>query len=98
MPRSGSVYKWRRLRALVRASDEAAQLVCWLDGQTIDYTLTTGPECWEPDHYYPVSTHPHLQFDRANLKPSHQKCNRARGNTSPTHLAAKSLGLFSREW
>ena len=35
---------------------------------------------FEADHYHPVSTHPHLALAMGNLRPSHQSCNRSRGN------------------
>lgn len=55
--------------------------MCHLCHQPIDYSLDEGPECFEPDHYYPVSTHKHLEHDPGNLRASHQKCNRSRGDT-----------------
>lgn len=87
-----------KFRLAMRARDAAALAPCWLCGQPIDYTLTDGPDCWEPDHYHPVITHPHLQFDPANVRASHQRCNRGRGATAPAELSGHSLGMRSRNW
>jgi 5-methylcytosine-specific restriction endonuclease McrA len=70
--------------------------VCWLDNQPIDYTIIDPHHdgVWEPDHYWPVSTHPQFAEDPANLRASHRECNRNRGNEQ--HMP--SLGTLSRDW
>ena len=98
MTERGSTYKWRRIRQAARAADAANQNPCWLCGQRINYTITEGPNSWEPDHYWPVSIRPDLLLERANIRPSHSRCNRARGNTPPHQLAEHAIGLQSRAW
>ncbi|QDH85095.1 HNH endonuclease [Gordonia phage Dardanus] len=91
--RSG--HRWRTIKSAFRAKCVAAKSVCWLCGQRIDYTLKfPHPESFEPDHYHPVSTHPELAEDPANLRPSHRDCNLRRGNKAPT----LGLGRQSRKW
>ncbi|MFC9769423.1 HNH endonuclease [Rhodococcus jostii] len=73
--RSG--HRWRVLRENLRMQRRP----CWLCGQVIDYDAPANdPEAFEPDHYFPVSTHPQLANDPGNLRASHSKCNRHRGN------------------
>lgn len=86
--------RWRTVRAAFRARCARENTPCWLCGQTISYDLPSGhPECWEPDHFHPVATHPHLELDPANLRASHLTCNRNRGDRAPT-----VLGIVSRRW
>lgn len=70
---------------------------CWLCGAPIDYMLPSGQgldDAFERDHYFPVSTHPHLAEDPANFRASHGGCNRERGNNAPH----PSLGILSQVW
>lgn len=70
--------------AYVRARRDlrAGKGPCWLCGQPIDYGAPAyHPDGFEADHVYPVSTHPHLAGDPGNIRASHMRCNRARGNT-----------------
>lgn len=68
---------------------------CWICTQPIDYDAPPNhPDSFEPDHYYPVSTHPHLANDPANLRASHSKCNRSRGNKPPE----QGIWLQAEEW
>lgn len=88
---------WRELRQSYRDECEAGNYPCWLCGQPIDYTAkneTESPDAWEPDHFYPVSTHPELGNDRANLRPSHAACNGARSDGDPP----LSIGSLSEDW
>ena len=82
----------------MRRRDEMTSAPCWICRQPIDYALTEGPECWEPDHFYPVVKRPDLQLDPANSMPSHQRCNRSRGDRDPEVLMDTSLGALSRRW
>lgn len=72
---------------------------CWICGQPIDYEAApddySNDDRFELDHYYPVSTHPHLQEDPANFRPAHAGCNRTRGNSSNISSLA---GTLSRDW
>jgi 5-methylcytosine-specific restriction endonuclease McrA len=69
---------------------------CWLCGQAIDYTIDDPYDDghFEPDHLYPVSTHPEHAADPANLKASHRGCNRKRSN----NMKPAGLGNQSRDW
>lgn len=49
---------------------------------------------FQEDHFWPVSTHPHLQEDPENKRRSHAGGNRGRGNGAPI----VDLGIPSREW
>lgn len=71
---------------------------CWLCTHPIDYTITdtTDDDVWEPDHFYPRSTHPQLAEDPANLRASHRGCNRVRGNKQ--HSDLHGLGTPKRNW
>ena len=78
--------RWRKLRAQARQRDHTRNAPCWICHQPIDYQATrkTSDDAWEPDHYHPRSTHPHLTYEISNLRPSHAKCNQSRQNTPPT--------------
>jgi hypothetical protein len=90
---------WKALRARLRreAEDRFAQgeaVICWLCSFEIDMTITDehDPAVWEPDHMFPVSTHPDLAEDPANIRDSHRRCNQGRGNARPEN----DLGVLSR--
>lgn len=89
MPASGTGHgrlrghSWRELKAKFRAACQKADAPCWLCEQQIDYAADwRQPTAFEADHYHPLSTHPHLALVMGNLRPSHQSCNRSRGNKS----------------
>lgn len=90
----GSTYQ--ALREVFRAECVAADAPCWMDGQPIAYDEPDGTtdDSFELDHYYPVSTHPHLEMDAGNFKPSHRQCNRSRGSGAPAPL----INNPSRDW
>lgn len=69
---------WRKLKATYRSHCAARHLVCWLCRQPIDYSLKSGRMCFEADHFHPRSLRPDLWLVWANLRPSHQCCNRSR--------------------
>ena len=72
---------WRVLKDEFRKRCAEAQARCWLCDQQINYAATfKEPTSFEADHAKPISTHPHLALSMGNLRPSHQSCNRARGN------------------
>ena len=87
---------WRTLAAEFRRECEAIDATCWLCGQAIDYTAdaTSHPDAFNPDHFHPVSSHPELAEDPANLRASHRSCNIARGDGPPM----LGLGQTSRAW
>ena len=89
---------WSRLKAEVYAR----RAPCCRCGQPIDYSLPyrhteTGnvdPESKSVDHFpFPLSTHPHLAEDPANLAPAHLRCNQsAQTGQQP------QIGTTSRDW
>lgn len=83
--------RWNRLRANLRMQRRP----CWLCGQRIDYTAPAGdPNSFSADHMHPLSTHPHLAEDPANLQAAHLACNVARGTREPR----PGLGDGSPQW
>ncbi|WP_072500613.1 HNH endonuclease [Olsenella phocaeensis] len=98
MGRRGSA-AWERVRRAAFARDKELGARCWICGRRIDYSLglssrTGTPDAYEPDHYLDVSRHPELEYELSNIRPSHCRCNRARGKRAST----KPLGIASREW
>lgn len=86
-------------RAAFRAECKKTNAPCWLCGaQHIDYDAPhddyDNDDRFELDHYYPVSTHPELQHDPANFRPSAHGCNNDRGNGPPR----PGLGILSQAW
>ncbi|MGW9185517.1 hypothetical protein [Agromyces sp. NPDC055661] len=49
---------------------------------------------FELDHFYSVPSHPHLVDDWSNFRPSHSRCNRARGDGAPRAGRCR----LSRKW
>lgn len=87
--------RWRELSKAFRAQCREADVPCWMCGQPIDWNAPDdGPDCFNVDHFYPVSTHPELANDPANFRCSHRACNIARGNGE----APLSLGTLSEDW
>lgn len=87
------------LRAEYRAECAEANAPCWICSQHhIDYEAPfddwTNDDRFQLDHFYPVSTHPDLQEDPANFRPSAAGCNRDRGNGPPR----PGLGILSQDW
>ncbi|MFF1820376.1 HNH endonuclease [Kribbella sp. NPDC058245] len=84
--------RWLRLAAEVRARRRP----CCRCGQRIDYRLEwPDPHSFSVDHYpYPLSTHPHLAEDPANLAAAHLRCNQAAGNKAPL----PGIGTTSEHW
>jgi 5-methylcytosine-specific restriction endonuclease McrA len=87
---------WRKLRLQCFARDKKANAPCWICGQPIDYAVrpSSTDESYEPDHRFPVHSHPELAEVPDNILPSHRKCNRARRNSA----GVSSLGKSSRAW
>lgn len=88
--------QYQALRRDFRAKCAAEDAPCWMDGQPIAYDEQDGTvdDSFELDHFYPISTHPHLEMDAANFRPSHMSCNRRRGNGPPL----PTLDNVSRDW
>ena len=97
MPTAGrDTQSWRKLRLQCFRRDKAANAVCHICGQPIDYSLkpSSCPDAWEPDHRLPVDTHPELAEIPSNILPSHQRCNRSKGKKA----GITNLGNRSRAW
>ena len=87
---------FKKLRRLFREECERAGVVCWLDGEPIDYAAPAfTPDAFELDHFHPVKTHPELAEVWENFRPAHHACNRRR---SKTPGAASGIGRRSRSW
>lgn len=78
---------YRRVKETFRTQSQSANTPCWICLQPIDYDAASddwgNDDRFQPDHYYPVSTHPQLENDPANLRASHAGCNRDRSNGTP---------------
>lgn len=94
MSRSG---RWPAVRRMVWNRDRKARAVCHICGQPIDYSLppSSADVAWEPDHVIPVAKRPDLELDMVNIKASHKRCNRARGDGTN---GENNLGMQSRIW
>ena len=85
----------KELKRTFREECRQANLACWICGQPIDYDAAPQTSnAFEPDHFYPQSTHPELAEDKSNLRPSHSSCNRSRKDGIPM----PSLGGLSEVW
>jgi len=81
-----NTYQWRKLKAGFRDRCRRANALCWLcvargdkERAVIDYSAPPlAPWSFEPDHFYPVETHPALAMVESNWRPSHSRCNRQR--------------------
>lgn len=90
--------RMHKLRDEYKPECAAEDLPCWLCGLPIDYEAPfddyANDDRFQLDHFYPVSTHPELQEDPTNFRPSHAGCNRDRGNGAPT----LGLGILSQQF
>lgn len=84
--------RWQRLKAEVKARRGP----CCRCGQAIDYGLANpDPRSFSVDHYpHPLSTHPHLAEDPANLAPAHLRCNVSAGNGAATPGLGDLAGIW----
>lgn len=85
----------RKIRPMAFARDKKANAVCWICGQPIDYFLkpSSAPNAWEGDHVVPLSRGGE-ELDMNNIRASHVRCNRARGNG----ISVNDIGQQSRIW
>lgn len=88
--------RWPYVRKLAWDRDRKARAVCHICGERIDYSLkpSSAPLSWEPDHIIAWSKDPSLELDLANIKASHMRCNRQRGDGSNDG----AIGQRSRIW
>ena len=93
----GRASGWKRIRKMTWDRDRKNNAPCHICGQPINYLLepSSAPEAYEPDHIIPVAKNPELELDLNNIKASHTRCNRTRGDgTNGENI----LGLQSRIW
>lgn len=95
MSKGRTTRRWRYIRSLAWERDKAAQAVCHLCGQPIDYSLepSSCDAAWEPDHIMPFVKAPELELDLTNIAASHRRCNRSRGFKDED-----KIGMHSRIW
>lgn len=95
--RSG--HRWRVVRQQALDRDMKSNAPCWICGKPIDYTATSGPWSWQPDHVLSVKEHPEAALDVANLRPSHARCNNQRGQEDKAkRKQTRELGKPSEDW
>lgn len=89
--------RWRYIRRIAWDRDRKDRAPCHICGQPIDYFLrpSSCDDAWEPDHVIPVAKRKDLELDLNNIKASHRRCNRARGDGSGME---NELGMQSRIW
>ena len=89
--------RWPFVRKQAWDRDRKARAVCHICGEPIDYFVapSSTPDSYEPDHLIPVHMRPDLELDLNNIKASHRRCNRQRGDgTNGTNV----IGQRSRVW
>ena len=89
--------RWPYIRAQAWNRDKKARAVCHICNEPIDYFVppSSTPDSYEPDHIIPVHMRPDLELDLTNIKASHRRCNRQRGDgTNGTNI----IGERSRKW
>lgn len=92
--------RWKRLVAEVKARRTPACCRC---GQPLDYAIpyrdpetgAVNTDYVSVDHYpHPLTTHPHLAEDPANLAPAHLDCN----TSAQDRNVELALGAASEDW
>ena len=88
--------EWRKLSKRCYLRDKARNAKCWICGEAIDYEAkpSSTPDSYEPDHYFPVASHPELALVPDNIRPATKRCNRARRNKA----GITDLGKRTRDW
>ena len=89
--------RWPYIRRMAWDRDRKAKAPCHICGEPIDYFVqpSSTPDSYEPDHIVPVHMRPDLELDLNNIKASHRRCNRQRGDgTNGTNV----IGQRSRIW
>ena len=89
--------RWPYIRAQAWNRDKKVRAVCHICNEPIDYFVppSSTPDSYEPDHIIPVHMRPDLELDLTNIKASHRRCNRQRGDgTNGTNV----IGERSRKW
>lgn len=91
-----NTHQWRKLRVQFKDRCRRSNALCHLciargdvEHAPIDYAAPPlSAWSFEPDHFEPVETHPHLALVEANLRPSHSRCNRQRRNELMKEIGA----------
>ena len=93
----GRSARWPYIRRMAWDRDRKNRSVCHICNQRIDYSLkpSSADDSWEPDHVIPVSKRPDLELDLNNVRASHKRCNRARGDGTN---GENVIGMQSRVW
>lgn len=87
-------HRWRTLKTRFRRDCYNRRAVCWLCRRPIDYDAEPqSPLAFEADHYMPLSRSPELAYVYTNLRPSHSRCNRLRGDK-----LGSSVGWVQPSW
>ena len=88
--------RWPYVRKMAWDRDRRDRAPCHICGERIDYSIpaSSAPLAWEPDHIMPFSKAPELELDLNNIKASHMRCNRQRGNGKND----LNVGMRSRIW
>lgn len=89
--------RWPYVRRMAWDRDRKQRNVCHICNQPINYFLqpSSCDDAWEPDHIIPVAKDPSLELDLNNIKASHRRCNRSRGDGTN---GENVLGMQSRMW
>ena len=89
--------RWKYIRKLAWNRDSQVRACCWICNEPIDYSVppSTTPDSYEPDHIIPVAKDASKELDLNNIRASHRRCNRGRGDgTNGTN----TIGRRSRVW
>lgn len=89
--------RWPYVRRMAWNRDRKARSSCHICGQPINYFLqpSSCDDAWEPDHILPVARYPEAELDLNNIRASHRRCNRARGDGTN---GENNVGMQSRIW
>lgn len=89
--------RWKYIRRLAWDRDRKARAVCHICEKPIDYSIkpSSAPLAWEPDHVISVHHNKDLELDLNNVKASHARCNRRRGDGTN---GICEIGQRSRMW
>ena len=90
--------RWPYIRKMAWDRDRKTRAKCHICGEDIDYFVppSSTPDAYEPDHIIPVHLRPDLELDLNNIKASHRRCNRQRGDGQSN--ASNDVGRHSRLW
>lgn len=98
LPMASRSSRWPYIRKMAWNRDRKTRAKCHICGEDIDYFVppSSTPDAYEPDHIIPVHLRPDLELDLNNIKASHRRCNRQRGDGQSN--ASNDVGRHSRIW